>query len=248
MNAFMVWSQTRRQSISQKLPKMHNKEISKILGLEWKSMSEAEKGPFKDEAQDISAKHKEANPGYRYQPKRKQKKPNNVHDVNMFTSYNGAFVHGHFNGMEPYRQLTAGQTWMHPAHQWAVAGAYKQAAPNSPFPPAAFNASLATAKNYTAIAMPGKLPPPAHQTLPLGWDMATAQAGAQTTWGNIQAVRNRLFNGSNLESNPAQVGNATAPWSDAPMMVHAAQAAQGIVQFPFMGGYPAQSPKEEGQL
>eukprot|EP00794_Sanderia_malayensis_P010846 gene10846-11999_t len=78
MNSFMVWSRQKRQQLAQENPKMHNSEISRRLGSEWKLLTEEQKRPFVDEAKRLRADHMREHPDYKYKPKRKNRgvKPN----------------------------------------------------------------------------------------------------------------------------------------------------------------------------
>lgn len=71
MNAFMVWSQLERRRIVSLTPDMHNAEISKQLGRRWKLLTEAEKRPYKEEAQRLKILHRLEYPDYKYRPKKK---------------------------------------------------------------------------------------------------------------------------------------------------------------------------------
>lgn len=71
MNAFMVWSQERRAQIANSESKMHNSQISKELGAEWRKMSAEEKAPYIKKAKELRDELLRQHPDYVYRPKRK---------------------------------------------------------------------------------------------------------------------------------------------------------------------------------
>ena len=91
MNAFMIWSSRKRRELARKNPKLHNSQISKILGTEWRNLTAEERQKFFAQAKLLNELHLIEHPGYKYRPKRRLKrkqvkqKPAN-HGVCSFSS------------------------------------------------------------------------------------------------------------------------------------------------------------------
>ena len=73
MNAFMVWSQIERRKIAELQPDIHNADISKYLGRQWRQLTDADRQPFIEEAERLRLLHLQEYPDYKYQPRKKQK-------------------------------------------------------------------------------------------------------------------------------------------------------------------------------
>ncbi|KAK5801265.1 hypothetical protein VI817_003477 [Penicillium citrinum] len=69
-NAFILYRQHHQAAVVAHNPGLANPEISKIIGMQWRVLTEGEKNKWRALAEEEKARHAQQYPTYRYQPKR----------------------------------------------------------------------------------------------------------------------------------------------------------------------------------
>ncbi|KAL9082595.1 MAG: hypothetical protein Q9165_008846 [Trypethelium subeluteriae] len=73
-NAFILYRQHHHPKVKASVPEMHNNDISKLLGNQWKAEAEAAREEWRAKAEKAKAEHSKAHPDYQYQPRKPSEK------------------------------------------------------------------------------------------------------------------------------------------------------------------------------
>jgi len=97
MNPFILWSSEKRKEIAKENPKLHNTEISKQLGEEWKTLPQEERQKFIDRSNQLREEHKKRYPNYKYCSRKKNKSENASGSINPQLVPPNNYANGQFN-------------------------------------------------------------------------------------------------------------------------------------------------------
>lgn len=236
MNAFMVWSRKMRKKIADENPKMHNSEISKRLGTQWKALSEDEKRPYIEEAKKLRDAHMKKYPNYRYKPNRKSKQRQQQQAIRRFVMesphpYGPIFPARHPATMPqvaagqvmPTRPLWTGQQYVQGGESYAYYSSGPAVASGGYYYPPPANGSASpyvcpSSSNYTwSSAYPTQSPvslPDYGSTQQQPCVMSTgydAFASGSSVASILPAAAGNVFSGCHLDASISSPTKASSP-------------------------------------